>query len=690
MTGIVLSAYQQALVDAVVAGKNAIVDAVAGAGKTTTSTFIARALPGKKILSNTYNRFLKEEVREKTADLPNMDVENHHSLAVIYYSRDAHTDIVLQSVLDDGVDIEPPDVDIVIYDEAQDKNGLYYRLARDFIRQLRKPVQLIFMGDRYQCLYQFKDADERYLTMAHLLWPGYEFVFLDLPESRRVPNTVAAFVNNSLLRYNRISSEKHGPKVEFIIGDPFRNTMQVYDLIKSYMGTIVPEDIFVLAPSVRSEKLPCKALANLFTKKQLPLYVSSNDEAEVRDNVSSGKAVFTSFHQAKGRERKVVVVYGMEKGYFQNYARDVRESEYGVCPSTFYVACTRAQELLIVVSSAKYGAVEFLQVPSNSWYCNVYGRYASTPEAVGPPKHNDISPTDLVRFIKPAHIIQLHKLAQSMFELEHEPGDTIDIPSLIEGKTTDTVEEVSDINGISISASWEQKHYHHCTMLDDVVHNGSKYDTYLRPFAQKVAVSYDPENMSLAATVYVSEMERLIYRPAQIPYYDWLTQYDIDMCHVHLNGNISTGARFECPINRTYQSAMYGSIKVKGRMDIVDSKVAWEIKCTQELKLEHKLQLAVYAWISEDQLGIPFKLLNIKTGEIYKLVATTDQLNTMMDILMDSKYGIVHRISDQEFLDKALSLVKSRNPATVRQSHSKTAATAVSKINSMMDWDDDD
>ena len=60
------SAEQLAVVKALCDGRNVVVDAVAGSGKTTTIVFIAQTMVQKRILILTYNRKLKEETRQQT------------------------------------------------------------------------------------------------------------------------------------------------------------------------------------------------------------------------------------------------------------------------------------------------------------------------------------------------------------------------------------------------------------------------------------------------------------------------------------------------------------------------------------------------------------------------------------------------------------------------------------------------
>ena len=60
-----LNEEQQYIIDNIKKGKNVMVDAVAGTGKTTVVLSLAEELSKKNLLQITYNKSLKHEVREK-------------------------------------------------------------------------------------------------------------------------------------------------------------------------------------------------------------------------------------------------------------------------------------------------------------------------------------------------------------------------------------------------------------------------------------------------------------------------------------------------------------------------------------------------------------------------------------------------------------------------------------------------
>ena len=75
----------------------------------------------------------------------------------------------------------------------------------------------------------------------------------------------------------------------------------------------------MLAPSLKSTNNPVKRLENELVKNKIPVYFSRNEEDGLDEDVIKGKVAFTTFHQSKGRERKIVFVFGFDNSYQCNY-----------------------------------------------------------------------------------------------------------------------------------------------------------------------------------------------------------------------------------------------------------------------------------------------------------------------------------------------------------------------------------
>ena len=287
------SGEQSAIIDAVIAGKNVIVDSVAGSGKTTTILHIGMSfsgkqpaesgmsfsgkqpeelgkdLPQKKILVLTYNAKLKIETREKAASLglDNMEIHSYHAFCVKYYDHRCHTDPGIITVL--KTDKKPKQkfsYDLILLDEQQDMTNLYYKLVKKIIKDAAAPdIQIACFGDIYQNIYSFKGSDDRFLSFADKIYPfNREWIHLRISESFRITTNMCGFINKHLLGNTRITSKKETPsKVRYIICDTF--TLTPYDEFRRYIELgYRANDIFILAPSVKKGKhdSPVRILEN--------------------------------------------------------------------------------------------------------------------------------------------------------------------------------------------------------------------------------------------------------------------------------------------------------------------------------------------------------------------------------------------------------------------------------------------
>ena len=100
----------------------------------------------------------------------------------------------------------------------------------------------------------------------------------------------------------------------------------------------------------------------------------------------------------------------------------------------------------------------------------------------------------------------------------------------------------------------------------------------------------------------------------------------------------------------------HGIIKIAGRIDAYDTNSVYEFKCVDNINIDHKLQLVLYAWlwINSDlykTLGSrDFKLLNIKTGELIKLVNNQYKINQIVELIFANKFVKKRVMLDDEFI----------------------------------------
>jgi hypothetical protein len=96
--------------------------------------------------------------------------------------------------------------------------------------------------------------------------------------------------------------------------------------------------------------------------------------------------------------------------------------------------------------------------------------------------------------------------------------------------------------------------------------------------------------------------------------------------------------------------------RLTARVDLVTSKFVYEIKCTTQLTVEHMLQLCIYAWIWRTLCHLPpreFKLLNIRSGQRYRLEADDETLCKIAHTLLQNKCSKRVPLTMEEFLEKS-------------------------------------
>ena len=665
---------QLAILEDVGSRKNVMGDCVAGSGKTTTVLFIAQKFSNKKILLVTYNAALKLEVRERASKFSNLRADSYHSMNLFHYMKrgKGNTDKAIRNTIDKKTPLKSSEMfyDILIIDEAQDMKKLFFMLCWKLYNDLPTKPQVIILGDRFQGIYKFMNADPRYLTLCPKIW-NLEFSKKTLSVSYRVTRQIASFVNEVMLGETRIEAIKDGPPVSYWRLHPFNELGIVYSFIQQQLnsGNINPGDIFILAASIKSDKSPIRKLENILVQNKIPCYFPTSDEKALDNDVIQDKVVFTTFHSSKGRERKLVIVFGFDSSYYKYYARDESQN---VCCDTLYVAATRAKEKLILIQDCLETPLPFLLKDVNEFntmnYIELYPKKIKIKnednfdERVNKPRSLNVTPTELIAFIKETAELSLVELLESGIQLLAEPSFNIDIPLKVE--TSTGIEDVSMINGIVIPMIQESQKTQDKSTVQKFVENSSYFmkNSKQHEFLLNYIETWDPENMNiendiLLAILYICCSSKLYHKIAQITNRSWLTYKLIRPAIDVLNQiTLYEDVEYEKSIEYIFQTSSYGKIAIAGRLDMHTKTTIWEIKCVESLTFEHELQLCIYQWMwkknYENIYGKrDFKLINIRTGEIREIEHDNGTLDEMIIILLDNKYSQNKIKTDQEFIE---------------------------------------
>jgi len=713
-------------------GKNIIVDACAGSGKSTTIIHLALENPDAKFLVITYNAMLRLEFKEKLVKdkITNVEVHTFHSLAVRYFLPSANTDTGLRKILYKQLPLTIPDTlslsyDVVALDECQDMSFLYFQFIVYFIKHTRDPIQLIILGDYKQGLYEFKGSDTRFLTKAKEIWSDFphlltqEFVHCSLKTSYRVTNQIAAFVNHVMLGEERLFACREGARVHYIRYPMFNIERIIIYKIKELLasGNYVPSDFFVLGASVKGNNSNIRRIENALTEAGIPCMVPMLEMEQMDDRVIHGKVVFSTFHSVKGRQRKVVLIVGFDNSYLNFFARDLPKDE---CPNTLYVGATRATEQLFLLERADHAndrPLTFLNMEHYEMNTQSYIKFQGIPkntknlplldtknanndnslETEKQMRHN-VTPTDLTRFLPEILIEEITPVLDRIFVKNNVVNNnstvntnitdlSIEIPPLIETQMG-FFEDVSDINGIAIPCmyydiiqnGYNQDQYNTSkNILYDIIANTidnfkSKDHKYLRAiFDDLQPCCQTTADYLYMANVYLAVKEGLYFRLKQITKEEanWIPNEIREQCVQRMTtviGNRSTESnppQFEVNIIAQAHDLAHAKIdailapffaqdiyRFTARIDILTDSTLWELKCTSSINMEHQIQVVIYAWLAQC-VGIlqPVKILNIKTGDIWELCATFEELTELVVKILKSKYEKPVVLSTEEFVE---------------------------------------
>jgi hypothetical protein len=652
---------------------NVKIDSVAGSGKTTTILHIASNLKNMKILVLTYNKRLKIDSRSKIEllKLKNIEVHSYHSFCVKHYHTNCHTDYGLMSIIHDNtIPKKNFKYDMIIIDESQDINNIYYSVICKIIYNNKQiHPRICITGDACQTIYEYNGADSRYLTNAEkILNNNSAWKTIIFNESFRVTNEIALFINNCIYDYDKIIAYKKGSKPRYLMTTTYVTT-NVYNEIKNYLKTYKYSDIFVLAPSIKNHRASVKRLANKLSKEGIPIYIpNTDDDVCSNDKVLQNKIIFSTFHQVKGLERKVVIIYNFDDSYFKYYARDLCVNK---CPNALYVAMTRASEKLTLIHSTNDKYLPFLNIKKINKYCEVI-KYSNLKISKNDPEYvhsyeyvPDRTVTDLLSHL-PANII---KYALEFINIEEisKKKEKIFIKGEMFQKMPDTkqlklYEMVSDITGNAIPLYFEKKISGKISILSkvkEILKNEYISDYITKKFNINIP-TLDIKRILYISNVYTSYKNRTYHRLKQITNYDWISEKDIQKCYDRLSKHITKNAKFECESCVKRDKQELHNTELKGRFDCIDGNKIWEFKFVNEIKPEHILQLALYMYMSMNDTKYNTKnythyLFNIFDDQILKISITKDNLSKLVNYIISHKLEKNIK-TDNEFMNNALTI----------------------------------
>ena len=694
MKSITLSIEQKDIISSI-NNNNVIVDSVAGSGKTTLILNVVKEYKNLNCLILTYNARLKLETREKikVMKLSNGECHSFNSFCVRYYDDKAYTNIELMAVLKNKtMNKKEFKYDLIIIDEAQDITPTFYELiCKIYMDNNNKHVKFLIVGDKKQCINHYIGSDDRFLKYAEMLFNfnSLNWTKHTLSKSFRITKPMADFINNCCLVTPRIFSEKKSKyKPRYKICDVMNYTCDIGNEIMYYINKYKykPEDIFIIAPSVKNPDSPIRKLERYLISKKICIYLSTYDDEKIDEEIIKNKIVITTFNSVKGLERKVIILFNMDNSYYKFFGRDILEENRNICPNIFYVALTRGLERLSIIHHSKNNYIEFLNKKKILKYCDVIGCIQKIQKN-NKTMSKRISVTELTKYIDS---IKLDEYIKKIKLLKINEPENINITNNnnvinnIEG--IDIKEDVSSINGIAIPAYYEYKIKKRSSIYKAL--KTDKANEFIKELKKnKIVKIYDKflnlnnKNLSIEDILFISTLwwsykENLYHKLVQINEYNWLLKNTMEFYINRLSElKIDDKCKFENEVD------MKNKRCITGRMDCYnnDLNILYEFKCKNKIQYEDILQTMIYGYlldstyetqwknkklvicgkkINEDDYEKIYKkskviIFNIYTNEKIELDVSKKDMNEIVDNLIEEKYNKnKNKKTDKEFYTK--------------------------------------
>ena len=329
-----------------------------------------------------------------------------------------------------------------------------------------------------------------------------------------------------------------------------------------------------------------------------------------------------------------------------------------------------------MIHDHKQDFLPFLNKNKLQLYVNIIGKlYFKTFENNTVTKSIDTKATDLVNHLPYEQILKCLEYLQ--INQIRQKSDIIKIST--KTKEDHGFESVSEITGTAIPL-----YYEYLLKGKVVLKNNNFFE---------IINNCSKENLLKITNNWCSHKSGYIFKNTQITNYNWLTDEILDSCANRLKSlDISGDVKFEQELKHTVLNR-----NIIGYYDCLNNNNFYEFKCVKEIKNEHYIQLAIYAYLYEvnnnniinklqdetvelnklqndfDALMMindietkttdlkaqkNYYLYNILSDELFQINFTFENLETMVHNLINYKYYNNNDINDDVFLEKNLIILQ--------------------------------
>lgn len=568
---------QATLLSLVKNGKNVLVDACIGSGKTTTIQAICDELSEKRILYLTYNASLKYDAKHKIKNR-NVEVTNYHGFAHKYAKVEPQKQIPEFLKLKPTID----QYDILLIDEYQDIDEEISQLLL-YIKQCIKNLQIVAVGDIDQKLYDRDNLDV--IAFMNILLDNYEK--LRFTECFRLSAEYA----NSLGHVWNKSIDGSNTKCT-------TTTMSVDEVVE-FLLSYKPKDILCLG---KKNGQITEILNKLELRKPLvfnknTVYATINDRDKSRIDYDNNVAVFTTFDSSKGLERKINIVCDFTESYWETRAKHAN-TKYEILRNIFLVAASRGKMYNIFVepnnhSDQLLGFDRILPFETNTNY-----------------EEEVYNPASMFDFKYNEDIKKLYSMLTIRKVNSTTDNNSIDL------KTCDGLIDIAPCIGI-----WQEADFFTNYDIDNQVYYSLMLiyfnnTTYLEKIYKTYLINTKTIEEKILYAVSLQTNQRRYRTQVDVPFISNANKVYIEQnLSKYFSGSETVQQDFKGEIICEYNEKTI-TLHISGRCDVIKDDHIYELKFKSDLAYVDFLQLSLYLLCAKQSTGY---LYNSKLDELYEV-----------------------------------------------------------------------
>ena len=600
---VILTDEQERLIELAREGKNVLVNACIGSGKTTTIQQLCDELDGEgDIVYLTYNKLLKLDAKKKIKNF-NTTVQNYHGFAYMVLSQNkiptpAQSQLIK---LFNTSKIKIDHIDTLILDEYQDIDKEISEMLIK-IKKQNPRMQIIAVGDMDQKIYDWTSLDVR------------EFINDFLGEHEELTFSNCFRLSERYAKEIGLAWQK---EIKGVNEENEISELIDYKEAVDIMLKLNPKDILCLGQRTGNMALALNELEAInptkFNKKTV--YASIMDNGESGSvNPNSNCAIFTTFDGSKGMERNYCFIFDYTPSYWVT-RMSKPNAKTSIMRNVFLVAASRGKKNIYFVRGRGNSLLDFEFLQRET-------------------EHENINYDNVIFDASEMFSFKYKEDVEECFNMlkitcVQDTGTRIETPKC------DELIDLSPVIGVYQQACFFEN-YNIQNVIDykKIIHDDKVI---------KAGKTMSLEKKILALVASDTSQERYLTQ-VNIPF---ISNETVEKIKERLRTKFDGKENVEKTMHLTFDCGKF-DINMAGRIDVEKDGNVYELKFVEELSYEHFLQCAMYLIMGDYANAY---LWNVKNNQMYKVEIPNESkfMNKVLSTITKGKIKEFKRLRKETF-----------------------------------------